>query len=69
MVFLVISAICTVFSLIILFINISLLLFLDRRAVCGHRPGTAEDEFRSALCSVHSKTLSLIALDSRRVLE
>ena len=27
------------------------------RAVCGHRYGTA-DEFRSTLCSVHSKTLS-----------
>ena len=35
---------------------------LDRRAVCGHRPGTTGDEFWSALCSVHSKTLSQTAL-------
>ena len=31
---------------------------VDRRAVCGHRPSTADDEFRSPLCSLHSKTLS-----------
>ena len=40
-----------------------------RRAVCGHIPGTAYDEFRSALCSVDSKSLSQTALRSRRVLE
>ena len=37
--------------------------------MCGHRSGTADDEFRSALCSVHLKPLSQIALHSRRVLE
>ena len=26
-----------------------------RRTVCGHRPGSADDEFRSALCPVHLK--------------
>ena len=35
---------------------------VNRRAVCGHRPSRADDEFRSALCSVHSKTLSQTAL-------
>ena len=39
--------------------------FVDRRAVCSHRPGTPDDEFQSALSSVHSKTLSQIALHSR----
>ena len=29
----------------------------DHQVVCGHRPGTADDEFRSALCSVHSRIL------------
>ena len=33
------------------------------------RPGTADDEFRSALCSVRSKTLSQTALHSRWVLD
>ena len=33
---------------------------LDHRAVCGHRPGTADDVFRSALFSVHPNTLSLM---------
>ena len=27
----------------------------DRRALCGQRPGRADDEFRSPLCYVHSK--------------
>ena len=46
-----------------------LLQIFDRRAVCDHTPGTSDDEFRSELCCVHSKTLYQIALQSRRVLE
>ena len=42
---------------------------VDRWVMRGHRAGTADDEFRSALSSVHSKTLSQTALHSRRVLE
>ena len=38
---------------------------VDRRAVCGHTLGTADDKFRSTLCSVHWKTLSQTALHSR----
>ena len=43
--------------------------YVDRPAACGCRPGTVNDEFRSALSSVDSKTLSQTALYSRRVLE
>ena len=42
---------------------------IDRRAVCDYRPGIADDEFRSARCSMHSKTLSLTELNFQRVLE
>ena len=42
---------------------------VNHRPVCGHRSGTAHDEFRSALWSVHSKTLSQTALTSRWVLK
>ena len=44
-------------------------LTVRRQAVCGHRSCTADDEFRSALCSVHSENLSQTALHSRRELE
>ena len=42
---------------------------VDRRAVWGHRLGTTDCEFRSALCSVHSKTLSQTVYHSRLVLD
>ena len=35
-----------------------------RRVMCGQRPGTDDEEFRSALYSVHSKTSSQTAVQS-----